>query len=356
MQNDKISREQFYDLIWSKPITEVAKIFHVSDSAIHKLCKKYEVPKPPAGHWAKLKYGKQSPQIPLPQTEKVFEEFRLGEYVERAKKDNQSMSEFALKLVEIEADQRLIIDVPLRLLNPDPLIMKVEEAFAASIGTYHLSEHLLGHYENCLDIKVSKEQLQRFLRICDTLIKNLRIRGHGIIIRNSESYLVMYGEEIPIKFREITKRKPAEVVNGRYYFAEYLPTSLLAIRLNNISNTEWKDGKIRLEDQIIKILAKLEVYAYKRKLMMDKNREDWAKREIELELQKRIREEAKQEELRFNALLLEAEQFVKAKQLREYIQGVEKLVSEGVFINGKSIEWLEWAKGRLKRYDPLACD
>lgn len=38
------SREEFYDLVWSKPITHLAKEFVLSDVAIHKVCKKHDIP------------------------------------------------------------------------------------------------------------------------------------------------------------------------------------------------------------------------------------------------------------------------------------------------------------------------
>ena len=47
------SRKEFYDLVWSKPTTHVAKDFGLSDVAIHKICKKHNIPNPPLGYWAK---------------------------------------------------------------------------------------------------------------------------------------------------------------------------------------------------------------------------------------------------------------------------------------------------------------
>lgn len=60
------TREEFYDLVWSKPITHLAKEFRLSDVALHKICKKHGVPKPPLGWWAKKHAGKAVKQTPLP--------------------------------------------------------------------------------------------------------------------------------------------------------------------------------------------------------------------------------------------------------------------------------------------------
>ena len=61
------TREQFYELVWSKPMTHLAKEFAISDVALHKICKKHGIPNPPLGWWAKKAAGKKVKQIPLPE-------------------------------------------------------------------------------------------------------------------------------------------------------------------------------------------------------------------------------------------------------------------------------------------------
>jgi hypothetical protein len=63
-----VSRQEFYELVWSKPMTHLAKEFVLSDVALHKICKKHDIPKPPIGWWAKKAAGKLVKQTPLPPT------------------------------------------------------------------------------------------------------------------------------------------------------------------------------------------------------------------------------------------------------------------------------------------------
>jgi hypothetical protein len=63
------TREQFYELVWSKPMTHLAREFAISDVALHKICRKHEIPNPPLGWWAKKAAGKRVKQIPLPEAE-----------------------------------------------------------------------------------------------------------------------------------------------------------------------------------------------------------------------------------------------------------------------------------------------
>ncbi len=60
------TRQEFYDLVWSKPMTHLAKEFALSDVALHKICKKHDLPNPPLGWWAKKAAGKAVKQTPLP--------------------------------------------------------------------------------------------------------------------------------------------------------------------------------------------------------------------------------------------------------------------------------------------------
>jgi hypothetical protein len=48
-----LTREQLYELVWSKPMQRLAEDFGVTDRASAKLCARKQVPVPPRGYWAK---------------------------------------------------------------------------------------------------------------------------------------------------------------------------------------------------------------------------------------------------------------------------------------------------------------
>ncbi len=50
----EVTTEELYALVWSRPTTEVAQMFGVSDKAIEKRCKLLGVPKPPRGYWLQI--------------------------------------------------------------------------------------------------------------------------------------------------------------------------------------------------------------------------------------------------------------------------------------------------------------
>ena len=50
---ERPSKEELYNLIWSKPTVQIAKQYGVSDKAVEKWCKQYDISKPPRGYWAR---------------------------------------------------------------------------------------------------------------------------------------------------------------------------------------------------------------------------------------------------------------------------------------------------------------
>jgi hypothetical protein len=61
-----LSREELYELVWSKPMTKIAADYKISDRAMAKICKRKQVPVPERGYWAKKSSGKTVRQPPLP--------------------------------------------------------------------------------------------------------------------------------------------------------------------------------------------------------------------------------------------------------------------------------------------------
>ena len=50
---DRPSKEELQELVYKKPIEQIAKDFGLSDKAIHKWCEKMDIVKLPRGYWLK---------------------------------------------------------------------------------------------------------------------------------------------------------------------------------------------------------------------------------------------------------------------------------------------------------------
>jgi len=63
----RFTRQEFLDLIWSKPMRSVAADLGLSDVAVRKATIRAELPIPPQGHWNRVLAGRKSlskPQLP----------------------------------------------------------------------------------------------------------------------------------------------------------------------------------------------------------------------------------------------------------------------------------------------------
>jgi hypothetical protein len=54
------NKETLQELLWAMPTTKIAETYGVSDKAVEKWCKKYDLQKPPRGYWTKLRSSRTS--------------------------------------------------------------------------------------------------------------------------------------------------------------------------------------------------------------------------------------------------------------------------------------------------------
>lgn len=251
---ETISRHKLYELVWSTPMTTLAKKYLISDSGLRKVCERMSVPLPKAGHWEKIKVGKPVEIVQLPTEYSGQAEVSLDV---REEGDNSTTSLSPLLELQrsIENDKSLSLIVPDRLTNPDKMIIDAKETLTAKRDYIH--QGVVHSGAGQIDIRVSPGNVSRALRFMDTFIKAIKARGHEIKFRNRESHIVVFGEEMEITFREKLKRI---VIKDTWERADYVPTGILSFRAKIwFQNTEWNDGKVPVEKQLAKIIAKLEI-------------------------------------------------------------------------------------------------
>jgi len=62
-----LSRRRLFELVWAKPITQLAHQFGIPPRHLARACDRHDIPRPHPGHWQKLAYGKKLPTAQLPQ-------------------------------------------------------------------------------------------------------------------------------------------------------------------------------------------------------------------------------------------------------------------------------------------------
>jgi hypothetical protein len=73
LSTQTLTRKQLYDLVWSKPMTKLARDYGLSDIGLAKVCKKHDIPRPPPGYWAKKRVGQNPRKSALPRPDEAGE-------------------------------------------------------------------------------------------------------------------------------------------------------------------------------------------------------------------------------------------------------------------------------------------
>lgn len=348
-----LTRSQLYELVWKEPMLVLAKRYDISDVGLRKMCIRLNIPIPQAGHWQKVKFGKKPHQLKLP---KIFEgenQVTLRLRGEKEESEN-ALPSFSHIRQEITDDSRLSLTIPDKLSRPDKLITDAKEKLS-STDPYSRYKGVVTSDRDTIDIRVSKKFVSRALRFMDTLIKAIKMRGHAIEIKadgwKAGTYVVVQGQQIRILLRERLKRVISN--NGHYNTSDLYPNGTLFFRLEGMNAREWNDGKTSLEENIAEIIAKIELEGIKLRM----REEEWRKEREINEAKEKIRKEMekrRQEELDdLKDLLGKFAKWQKARQLREFLDELERKTVKDNNRTEEFSTWLSRAREKADWYDPL---
>lgn len=177
-------------------------------------------------------------------------------------------------------------------------------------------------------------------------------RGHKVSENNDSEFLI-FDEKFSIRVREILKR--VKVEDSRWERFEMASSGIMSIKVGHgYEGKEWRDQKNKtLEDQLIRILAKLEQLAHKEK-----------KERIEREAYMKIKEEEKAAELAqkertdtelndFKQLLKDTSRWHKTQSIRKFIAEYKGQLIKSESLDAETKEYISWAQEKADWYDPF---
>ncbi|MEZ4945551.1 MAG: hypothetical protein R2804_08495 [Cyclobacteriaceae bacterium] len=347
METISLTKKQLHELVWSTPLSKLAKHYGMSDVGLRKLCIRHNIPIPKNGHWQKIRFGKMSPVIELPlsqgndtitiQMEDDPEIKPINYYVNKLQK-------------EIEDQLAPELQIPKRLIKPHELITATYERFQANSKRDYNSK-IYKIYPKELDLVVSANKLNRALVIFNTIIKLFLKRGHELIVENRETRVIIFGQAIGLRIRE--KNRIIKEDNGHWPSQRYEPTGILYLSAKvNWSDKTWTDGKQPLEMQLSRIMAYLEIKAEELKIENDKREIERIERE-RIKLQRKQFEALQDEELKkFKLLLGDVDKWRKVKLLRKYINEFEAVNKDESSRDNELGDYIEWVRKKIDWYDP----
>lgn len=345
MRTIELTRKELYDLVWSTSLSKLTQQYALSNYEIKNICKQFNIAMPDNGYWMKLKFNKQV------EIEKMNENFDGVDKIiltPRAEGSENSINQTPLVILinQIKNDLKAPTKVLDRLANPDKLTIQTQEYWAKE----EKERHYRDDSKMILPIRVGKSNKERGLRFMDALVKLLKYKGHSFIKKNFEFFVVIDEIEILLDLREATKRVPS---TDRYSTSDYIPTGEFILKTGQYSRIkEWRDGKVKLEDLLPNIIAKLEIDAQNEKVHKEEIRLHWLKWEEENELKNAAKKRKEDEIQKFKELLTRSEQYSKAQLIRQYVEAEKQKAIKENNLTSEKQDWINWANEKADWYDP----
>jgi len=356
---NKLTREELYELVWTTPLTTLAKNYNISDNGLRKICIKLAIPLPKSGYWSKIKFNKPVKKIPLPKNQEVKQEIKLEIRDENVTIEEHFQTAFYRLKKKIENTPNLHLKVPDILTKPDALIIAAQKDLKDKKPRrtlYTNIQETINTSSGILDIDVTKDNVPRALRFMDTFIKLIKQRGHNIDTKDG-SKVIVNGESIKIRFRETLKRIKTKDPDSRYDWEhkELIPSGILSFKMEaHWAEKEWRDSeKSPLETKLSNILAKLELEA-------ERLKEERIASEIRhqaYERQRKIEEEQKrlfEKEINdFKTLKLNAKRWKQTTDIYNYINAIETNAINTNTLTEELKNYIKWAKDKADWYNPI---
>jgi hypothetical protein len=406
-----LSRDDLYELVWSKPMLELAKDFGISDRGLAKRCKRLGIPVPGRGYWARVDAG-QSPYRPkLPKREEKWSDQSalkvapsIGAYTSAlvAREElNATSSPDGTKSIPTQI-QELVIAASTSILEALPPIKRT------ALRRKHAERSQLtferGEKTGALvDLVVTDAVLDRALLVADTLLRAAESLGwtfddplilnqkqgrpaeveekspnadhKGEATEPNKGRLLVEGEQVAFLIEErfrIESREPSahELAREKREYSYHAPRkvevatgALRVVRIDTYRRywgpvrRSWYDRKgKKVEQQLPEVLLGFYELALATKARRAKDEKEARE---EKERQRRKEEwEALQEanDKLIDQLETDAGAWHRARYLRRYVVAARRALGSQalpVRFREETINFLTWAEGYVNQLDPL---
>lgn len=375
------TREELYAHVWSEPMRTLAKHLGISDVALAKACRRANVPRPPRGHWARLRAGRQvaRPSLP-PRGPGMSESVTVGGgYWERhaSLSDKEILASepqqpvFTEELEEIATQTRLDVGrviVSNDLENAHPLIRQLlaedEVRRHEMEGKTYVSRWDEPRFEGAFE--------QRRLRILDAIFAALTRYGMKPSVKGR------YARELNVKINDthvsFTLDEPGKSGDDEPWYRSEPPAANAKLELKISSygapaepDLVWQDeGRKKVESRLGTFVTELIVSAERQYRRSRERHHEWLlERKAHIRERLRVQKEQAEREARerqerlerekIERLLADAASFRSAQKIRDYVDQVTRTVSEQSDLapTGEVERWRVWALAQADRIDPV---
>ena len=260
---------------------------------------------------------------------------------------NLDQTPLTIRTKEIQSDPKSPLIVPAKLTKPDILTIQTQEFWKAAKNDRFYRDDKKITYPIRFEIK-NKERALLFM---DTFTKLIRHRGHTITKEYRETGVLVGEIFIEIDLREASKRIQPP---GKHEPSILIPTGEFIFKIGRYSgDKEWRDGLVKIEDLLARIVAKIEIEAEKEKKRDEESRLWHLKYEAEKKIKEDIKKRRDDEVTKFNKLVALSEQYDKTRLIRQYIEARKQNAIDTNTLTPEKQEWIIWATDKADWIDPL---
>lgn len=382
MEREPWKREELYKLVWSRPMTDLAKEYGISDVGLHKVCVKLNIPLPTIGHWRKVRTGQVIKPPPLPPLSAKVAAYKPAYRSFSSKIANQktrildtAKAPEYLAALAYESDpiNQIMVDAASPLLHPEAV--RTLEALQKTPPKGALIPSLPA---KALDIRVSGTSASRAVAIADSLLSAFEKRGWTYSTKNADgafsTQVQVFGVLVKFWIEEIFDRIPREltpdevkdkekhpwnysrpvydmVISGRLSFGISLDHDYLSDRFRSV----WSEGIRQRLDYMLNSICRGIVSAVIARSNGDIER---AREKAEYAERERLRAEAERrrliEEARFSNLTASIKSLERMRRIQALVAAVrERATIAALPLEGDLAAWLSWAESKALQYDPF---
>jgi hypothetical protein len=258
---DTWNREEIYAEIWEQPLVKVAAKYGISAVMLGKVCHKLQIPLPGRGYWTKKEFGKPVQKIPLPAAKDLPVVQRLKELPSDGPQPPIPTPE------PTDPEYQRILQIEARAVVVDPAATRHKLVLAAAKSLVHAEPDNRGVVqtrwnEACLDLRVSKNSIDRALNVINAVILLLEAEKFPVTIRSDRhgTSAQVFGQSVPFSIVEKTREKSRKEVKEYSYahtVIEYQPSGELEFRAgdDHYGYRKVRDGKTQKLEGLISKLA-----------------------------------------------------------------------------------------------------
>lgn len=368
MEQVKLTRGELFELVWSTPMTKLAARFGLSNVGLTKICERFQIPRPPQGHWARLAWNHKPGRPSLPEAPAgVPDVIVFGAHAARTPGGDRD---------GVVSDPGVpVVTVSEKLTAPHAVTTYLSNgAKGAEVDKFgRLLVGLSFRPELC----VRRTNLQRALTLLDALFRALTERGHAVEMKPwglppSPDLTVTVAERgaLHIRVEEKLANTPHvptaderdKQLRWGWKIRKYdqVPDGELIFKVEGANwqykgRKSWSDTKRqRMEHLLGRVILTIEdIAAFNHA------------ENVELEEKHRVAEDQRRRQLRSERLpqwrqwlAKDLEQmsadWATARRVREFLDAYERTVQNKAERAGSDADWLTAARQFADRLDPLS--